>query len=352
MAIRSCLILTLAALSGSSFASQSQQEPVFRSKGLTEKTRESIEKGLEYLRRARTEHGSIGDEFVLATTSLAGLAFLGGGSQYNRGEYGTEVRNCVKFVVQQWRPSGQFRSPGKSARTSQMHSQGYALLFLAEVYGMVPPEDQAQLDLKEKIQQSIKMLLDAQTRHGGWGYYFRHETGFGPDEASTTVCAIQALRACRNAGFTVDRGRVDRAIDYVKRCATKDGSFRYQVSAPERTSYELTAAAVATLNASGVYSSDELERGVAYMRMKMDKARNPGAAAKNFYYYGNFYAVQAIHQSGGDLWRIYYPQISEHIISKQQPKGFWENSRGVGYATAMAILSLELPLQYLPIFQR
>jgi prenyltransferase beta subunit len=316
--------------------------------------REAVDRGLAYLASNQAEHGSLGEEFRLASTSLAGLAFLAGGSQYNRGRYGTEVRKCLEFLESSWQQgTGLFQSVGDPAKNGRMHSQGYALLFLAEIYGMVPPEDQAQLDLKEKIHRTIDVVLEAQTPNGGWGYYLRGEPGFGADEASTTVCQIQALRACRNAGLTVDAARIDRAVDYVRRCAKGDGSFRYSIKMGElRSSYELTAAAVSTLNASGIYEAAELKAGMEYMRKALERARKPSDAAEDFYFYGNFYAAQALHQAGGEMWRRHYPEIRDNLVERQRPDGSWGNPRGDTYATAMAVLILEVPLEYLPIFQR
>ena len=347
-----CLVFFLAVLPVSNSFAQSEETPAVRQQVLPREAREAIEEGLAFLADKQTDYGQIGKFFPLASTSLAGLAFLAGGSHYNRGAYGVEVRKCVNFVVRQWTPTGLFKWSGKGEEKSQMHSQGYALLFLAEVYGMIPPEDQAQMDLKGKINKSIELVLEAQTRHGGWGYHYRGEHGWGPDEASTTVCQIQALRACRNAGLMVERKSIDRAIEYVKRCAKEDGSFRYQVDVDHRSSYELTAAAVSTLNASGVYSSEELEKGLEYMKKALESKKKPAEAAENFYYYGNFYAAQALHQAGGDFWRVWYPRIAEDIVKRRESDGHWENPRGRFYATAMAVLALEVPLQYLPIFQR
>jgi hypothetical protein len=316
--------------------------------------RQAVDRGLAYLANNQAEHGSLGEEFRLASTSLAGLAFLAGGSQYNRGQHGTEVRKCLEFLESSWQQhTGLFQSDGDPAKNGRMHSQGYALLFLAEIYGMVPPEDQAQLGLKEKIHRTIDVILEAQTPNGGWGYYLRGEPGFGVDEASTTVCQIQALRACRNAGLTVDASRIDRAVDYVRRCAKGDGSFRYSIKMGEmRSSYELTAAAVSTLNASGIYESVELKAGMEYMRKALESAPKPSDAAEDFYFYGNFYAAQALHQVGGEMWRRHYPEIRSNLVDRQRPDGSWGNPRGDTYATAMAVLVLEIPLEYLPIFQR
>ena len=348
------LVLTLGGSPSPESPDTAQEVDVAAAQAVTRNSRLAIEKGLDSLARRQAEHGSIGDEYVLASTSLAGLAFLAGGSQYNRGKHGAEVRKCLEFLTKSWTPTGLFHVSADPKKDGRMHSQGYALLFLAQIYGMVPPEDAAQMGLKEKMHKTIDTVLDAQTPNGGWGYHFRGDAEFvAMDEASTTVCQIQALRACRNAGLTVDREKIDRAVDYVRRCAKDDGSFRYSITAGDtRSSYELTAAAVSTLNASGAYDSKEGKAGLDFMSEVLRKQKKPAEAAQNFFFYGNFYAAQALFQSGGEPWRRYYPEIRDHLVDRQLPDGSWKNTRGVTYATAMAVLVLELPLEYLPIFQR
>jgi hypothetical protein len=39
-------------------------------------------------------------------------------------------------------------------------------------------------------------------------------------------------------------------------------------------------------------------------------------------------------------------------VKKQEVDGSWDDDYGREYGTAMAVLILEIPVQYLPIFQR
>ncbi len=121
----------------------------------------------------------------------------------------------------------------------------------------------------------------------------------------------------------------------------------------------ITAAAVSTLNASGVYRSDELERGLEYLRKAMAKQKdNRLGAAENYYFYGNFYAAQAMFQAGNPDWSTWFRDAQADLIDKaRRDKGgryYWEAPRTFGdaYATASACLILEIPLRYLPIFER
>jgi hypothetical protein len=59
-------------------------------------------------------------------------------------------------------------------------------------------------------------------------------------------------------------------------------------------------------------------------------------------------------QSGVDYWRPYFEELRRVILSLQRPDGSFPNEVGPGpnFGTAMAVLILEIPYRYLPIFQR
>ena len=70
----------------------------------------------------------------------------------------------------------------------------------------------------------------------------------------------------------------------------------------------------------------------------------------SWWYYTAFYASLAIYQHGGKEWKKWYPAIRDDLLKKQSRNGTWPDSYG-GLYTAFAVLTLELPLRVLPIFQ-
>jgi hypothetical protein len=54
----------------------------------------------------------------------------------------------------------------------------------------------------------------------------------------------------------------------------------------------------------------------------------------------------------GDDWPAWYQSVSAEILSIQRGNGTWDNTICPEYATAMACLVLEMPFNFLPIFQR
>jgi hypothetical protein len=59
-----------------------------------------------------------------------------------------------------------------------------------------------------------------------------------------------------------------------------------------------------------------------------------------------------MYLSGGDRWRVWWPAIREELLAKQNPDGSWTDPQGDAYGTAMALIILQMPKRYLPIFQR
>jgi len=176
-----------------------------------------------------------------------------------------------------------------------------------------------------------------------------------------TICQIMALRAARNAGIAVPKDRVDRCTEYVKRCQDVfgDGGFRYQAQGGP-TGFARTAAGVVALYSAGIYKGDAVRKGLDYLLINC----KPGAARQprfgNFhdfqlhYFYGHYYAAQAMWTAGGRYWSEWYPAIRDELLNLQDRNGGnWTDPRICNhYATAMALIVLQIPNNYLPILQR
>jgi hypothetical protein len=311
----------------------------------------AIDRALRFL-KAKQEglgSGTIGGRYPVAATSLAGLAVLGAGHREEGGPYGEMLRRALQFLKE----VGQGGDPAGylSEEKSRMHGHCYAVLFLTQIYGELGRE--RQVEVGRLIRGGIKVIEVSQSGLGGW--YYSPINNNNEDEASITICALQALRAANEIGFLVPKSRIDRAVDYVKKCKADDGSFRYSLSMRgSHTSYALTVAAVSTLHAAGAYDAPEAKAGLDFARKVV--AGFPSdplkAAGREFHYYANLYAAQAFHQAGGELWISWYDRAAKKLLERQAADGSWSDDYGPEIGTAMAALILEVPLDYLPIFQR
>ncbi len=301
----------------------------------------SIDHGLKWLVAQQHDDGGVGAGSLrgnVAVCALSGMAMMSSGSTPGRGPYGGPLNRCVDYLLASGQPSGFIVGPDSSH--GPMYGHGFAAMFLAECYGMSP-----RGELREKLAKAVKIIVNSQNKDGGWRYQPVREAA----DISVTVCEIMALRAARNAGLFVPNATIDRAIDYVKRSQNADGGFMYMISGGE-SAFPRSAAAVAALYSAGVYQGAEITKGLDYLQQFLPVE---GAARREgYYFYGHYYAVQAMWQAGGDRWRRWYPAVRDELISRQRDDGSWLAPEGNECGTAMACVVLQIPNNYLPIFQR
>ena len=77
-----------------------------------------------------------------------------------------------------------------------------------------------------------------------------------------------------------------------------------------------------------------------------------GRQERMHYFYGHYYAVQAMWTAGGTYWSNWYPAIRDELLACRQEDGSWDDGIDSHYATAMACIILQVPNNYLPILQK
>ena len=374
-----CLAVALAAAvalpeSESGEASPSPNQNIVR-------THAMVRRGLRYLASQQnddfsftSEPGAEVTQAPIAVTALSTLAFMAGGSTMGRGPYKEQVRGGIRFLIQNtvakppagWDPDSGEIEPlyfvVESDATSKMHGHGYATLAVAQAYGTLALDPKIRMatekarqdrdELRRVLVAAVRLIERSQTTVGGW-YYEPYDTNH---EGSVTVTMIQALRAARNVGVDVNKSKIDNAVEYLRKSQRPDGGVRYHLTNPSAT-YALTAAAIATLNATGDYDSDVIDRGIGFMQ-RQDPLFHPEdrwAANNNFPYYARLYAAQAYYMyRDPKLWQRWHELVIQDLENKQiEATGAFRNTEyGKPYATAVACLLLQLPYQYLPIFQK
>lgn len=56
--------------------------------------------------------------------------------------------------------------------------------------------------------------------------------------------------------------------------------------------------------------------------------------------------------AGGDYWSTWWPAIRDELVESQAANGLWDAPYGEAYGSAMALIVLQMPKRYLPIFQK
>ncbi|MFV1958357.1 MAG: prenyltransferase/squalene oxidase repeat-containing protein, partial [Planctomycetota bacterium] len=256
------------------------------------------------------------------------------------------------------------------------------LLALAEVYGVT-----REKAIRDRLQDAVEFTAKCQNETGGWRY-----APFSKDsDMSVTVCQVVALRAARNAGIKVPRATIDRALSYVIMSANTvetlkwpKGSFLYQPQTQQfnRDSFALCAAGLTTIFQAGLYDDASIARYIEAARIPkrppprledfIDYMRETyttisrGYARHYFFYYGNYYAAQALYQYGvrhPGVWASWYRRVRDDLLHNQvwgpaapggKREGWWQSNIDTtnAYGTASALLILQFPLDQLPIHQR
>ncbi|NUN49797.1 MAG: terpene cyclase/mutase family protein [Candidatus Brocadiae bacterium] len=312
-------------------------------------------RGLAALTKMQGEDGHWGDKFPVAVTSVAALSILASSDDPFADP---ALWKAYDWLLKQQK-NGDFRAEGHT----WLHSQGFATLFLAEFYGRAllnkPPPERVKLDeLKALVAQAATLVADAQSAEGGWWY---HKAAGGHEhEGSTTVCAVQALRAAKNFGIPVSKEVLDRGFAYLKATQCADGGFEYQ-KGTGTSMVAGTAGALATLVLMSRLDEKVLMDAIGYL----GRQQVAGLAADRFPDYALFYVTMAMTVVNEEYGKLkpeaaaWIPAVHEAVVASQREDGTWANIGWMGsqesssaYATGMYVLTLSGPQGRLSIFHR
>jgi hypothetical protein len=316
-------------------------------------------------------------------TCLAVMAFLAHGHLPGDGQYGANIDRATDFVLTSQKDNGilsQVGPEGPRISRNLVHEVGEAAaynhaissLMLAELYGM------GQTARSEKIENAVKKSLAASLEmqrwakspaedRGGWRYVSAPVYGTDSD-LSVTGWELMFLRSARNAGFDVPKESIDQAVAYVRRCYHKEfGTFLYMQGKGKQDlrSRAMAGAGVLALAHAGFHGAPEATRSADWL-LKYDfdnynevEMFQQTTFPIDRYHYSLFNSCQAMYQMGGKYWQQFFPRTVRTLLTNQQRDGSWpaeshfnDGQFGNSYTTALVVLSLGAPNQFLPIFQR
>jgi hypothetical protein len=279
-------------------------------------------------------------------TALAGLAMMAAGNTPGEGKYAINVRRAVDYLLGCANRNGLIARIGEEG-ARPMYGHGFSMLFLAQAYGM-ERDPELQRRIRRVLERAVRLTVRAQSGDGGWLY----TPDANGDEGSVTITQIQALRAVRNAGIKVPKSTIDRAVQYIVKCANADGGISYSLRNRGRSRPAITAAAVATLYNAGEYDSPVALKALDYLKKHLG-GKSKSRVWAGHAYYTTLYASQAMYLSSEENWKEFFPERRDHLLKQQKQDGSWMGDHvGDTYGTAVALLVLQLPYRYLPILQR
>jgi hypothetical protein len=332
-----------------------------------------VDHGLEYIKSQQKPdgHWDAQGQFPLTMTGLCGMALLMEGSTIREGKYSEQIRKAVDWLLAPGRPqpSGllcNMNMPGEAGR--YMYGHGFAMMFLACVYG--EEEDEARRKrLEEVLVKAVKFSRDAQTSRGGYGYVSAKD-GQNFDEGSVTVTQVQAIRACRNAGISVDPSLIKDAMKYLHDCTNPQGGVIYSLGGGGGGDGRpaLTAAAMCCGFSAGKYDDPDVKKWIKFVQGQPGLMQGGGGRFGHDEY-THYYFGQCIYFLGEDGYEKFFPNCKENekltwssykkttfknlLNSQNKSDGSWAGAQvGPIFCTACYLSLLQLDKGVLPLYQR
>ncbi len=344
---------------------------------------QSVERGLAWLATQQQADGSFLsiESGQPAVTSFVLMAFLANGESPADGKYSAALSRAIDFIVSQQKKNGLLSSIARDTapisrirgaaeeygHNAIIYNHAISSLALAETYGQCN-EEQAE-KITGVIERAITATLEMQnwqgkmpTEDGGWKYIAKE---YGSDsDLSSTAWQIMFLRSAKNAGFDVPKESIDRAMKYVEACYDKkSGVFVYDSFSKKTKSRALAGAGVVALAHGGRHYTEQAQKSGDWILTRDFTKYNADKSIGNLtwqpdrFHYGVFHCSQAMYQLGGKHWSGFYPPVVETLLANQKDDGSWPAEKydkryGNCYSTSLCLLSLSIPNQLLPMFQR
>jgi hypothetical protein len=302
----------------------------------------------DFYKHGKCNCGNPGSSHEVAGTAFALLPFLRAGATHQNTDkdqlYPKTVERALRWLITRQGADGGFSANG--------YEHALATICLCEAYGLT--EDAI---LKGPAQRAINCCVAWQHAAGGFRY--------GPRMAgdmSVSGWFVQALHSGNMAGLNVPKATWIGVNNFLDSVGIPEGSgYGYMQPQPAPT---MTATGLLCRQMMGWEPKRVgLQKGLEYLR-KLPPSPN----FRNSYYY--YYATQVVHNlapSNPEAWEQWYPKMRDMLIDSQDQggnadrrhqKGSWSPEGDAWGAqlgrlgfTSLALLTLEVPDQWLPLAQ-
>lgn len=288
-------------------------------------------------------------------TSMALLAFLGGGHTHQKGDYQRNVKRGIDFLIKSAKstPTG-LDLRGKVTSNEGMYVQGLGTIALCECAAMTKDGR-----VKKAAEGALDFIVKAQNANdGGWRY--------SPGEAgdmSVTGWQIMALKSGYNAKLNFPTKVFKNSEKFLIMDGVDGGAQYTYIPNPKDPNAE-KAPPTPTMTAVGLlcrmylgwdHKNKKLQEGVAYLDQVKPQPNNM---------YFNYYATQVMHHWGGEEWNRWNAVMRDHLVRTQHPltdghlSGSWDvadphgGAGGRLYMTCLSIMTLEVYYRHLPMYSR
>ena len=360
---------------------------------------DSVGRGINWLATQQQDNGSFQaiDRAQPAVTAFSVMAFLAQGQSPNDGRYTKQLTKAINFIADQQKPNGLIATIGPTAApiprdtlssegpipqskpnyvaVTAVYNHAISALALCEAYGQCNAEQAKRLApvIERAIAATLEMQRWGSKRKedvGGWRYLTsRNEND---SDLSITGWQLMFLRSAKDAGFDVPKASIDAAVKYIENCFLQDADRRVHAylagrrfTETQRTTVtrSMAGAGILAMAHAGKHNSEEavasgdwiLKHG--FSDYDMEHASYGIGTLNDRYLYGAILCTQGMYQLGGKYWEQFFPPLVNALMENQQKDGSWltrgkDRPYGGCYTTSLSILSLSVPSQMLPIFQR
>ena len=322
-----------------------------RANGGDPKAEEAIKKGLQWLKGHQNADGSFGEQYPVAMTGLALLAYLGHCERPTSTEYGPTVKKAIEYLLGVG--NAQDGKLSKAGGTPWVYEHGIATYALGEAYILTKDPK-----IAEVFSKACRIIVYGQGPDGGWMYNYDKSAS----DTSVSGWQVQALKTAVLSGLSIPEAdaALKKSVGNVMRCRGANGGFGYR--GPE-DKQSLTGVGVVMLQIA-IHERGQVVRKALdlYIDHKNAPVYNYDAGDANLYSW--YYGAQACFQYGGSPWGKWNRIVMPQIIAHQTADGNWSPFGGAGgagfdhtgkgttsdaevYRTSLCSLMLEVYYRYL-----
>ncbi|MDR2762944.1 MAG: terpene cyclase/mutase family protein [Planctomycetaceae bacterium] len=305
----------------------------------------------------------------VAATAIVTLAFLGAGYTHEKSpnnKYQKAVDDALYYLVTHTIDTdlGGALNHGLEG----MYSHGIATIALCEAAAM--QKNSTKNILRLKAQDALRFIENAQDRIGGGWRYKPNESG----DISVTAWQVMALKSGKIANLNISGPVLYKVNDFLDSVEFNGGRKYYYLpidyNCPITEQFHGTGGDSAwTCSATGLLlrmyltwepGSNELDEGVNFIAKRGPLRTANGDFTCNLYY--AYYGTLLMHHFGESYWDDWYKELRDFLVKTQSKSGhesgswFFPDSYcdkgGRLFNTALAVLILETPYRYLPLYRK
>lgn len=304
------------------------------------------QRGLQWLVKNQSEKGDwTGSSYQQGAgiNGMAVMAFLASGEDPNFGKYNENIRKAVRNMIRsQNEETGYF--------PSSMYHHGFAMLGLAEVYGVLDDDllwqgesdSSGRRTIAEALQLAVRCAVTSQ-KDNQWGAW-RYSPGSTDADTSVSGAVLMGLLAARNAGIKIPNDSIDKAIDYFRKMTNKRGSVGYSGVGGGSRNVQTIAMLIYAIGRRK--NLDEYKAVASQITTGLEQME------RSYPFYNRYYTAQALFQGDFAAWQKWNLRTIRMLKDQQADDGSFKSGHGQAYGTAMSLLSLALNYRFLPIYER